>query len=120
MLSCKCHICVNRFMIYGYLKRHLQKNTCFFWFLVKDCNFPDISYKIQKINKWPLNFLPRSLFFTDLALWARLVIELPCPCVCVCMCPFVCAIAKHPKDISLILAYIHKMLLIFFFSFIDF
>ena len=42
-----------------------------------------------------------------------------CVCVCVCVCLFVCAIAKHPKDISLILAYNDTILLIFF-SFIDF
>ena len=35
-----------------------------------------------------------------------------------CVCLFVCAIAKHPKDISQILAYNDKILL--FFSFIDF
>ena len=36
-----------------------------------------------------------------------------------CVCLFVCAIAKHPKDISLILADNHTILLIFF-SVIDF
>ena len=39
--------------------------------------------------------------------------------VCVCVCLFVCAIAKHPKDISLIMAYNDTILLIFS-SFIDF
>ena len=107
-----------------YDERLPEKNICkkhlFFWFLVKDFNFPDIFLQNPKHKLMATEILPRSLFFTDSALWAGLVIELPCPCVCVCVCLFVCAIAKHPKDISLILAYDHTILLIFFFSFNDF
>ena len=60
--------------------------------------------------------MPRSLFVTNSALWAGLVIELPSPCVCVyvsvCMCH-----CKKTKGHIANFGLFHKIFLIFFLQF---
>ena len=54
------------------------------------------------MKKKNLDFLPRSLFFTDSD--QSRVGHRGAMSVCLCVCLFVRAIAKHPKAVSLILA----------------